>query len=357
MTGGTGGHVLPAVNFGNYLISKNYNCDIVTDYRGYRYTYSFNGKIYKIQASHLSGGLFFKLFAILKLIIGFIQSFFLILIIRPKKIISFGSYASIPPSFCLIIIKYIFKIEFYIHEQNSVIGRSNRMFISFTNKFFVNFNKNYQIKNKYQKKIQVVGLPNNKNKIEKKIVKKDYQKEKFNILIYGGSQGSLALINFLQNFVEKINIKNLNKIQFIIQCPKIYEPILLSKLKYKKCNFLIDDFFYNIEELLLKADLIISRAGAGTINDIIRFNIPSILIPLHFAKDNHQHKNALILADLGCAIILEEKKHDLSKVKNYIEELLMDYSKQKEIIDNFKKIKLLNANKLMLDSIVNEKKS
>ena len=231
LTGGTGGHVIPAVNFGNYLIKNKYICSIITDQRGVKYTSNFNGKIFKVKSSHLSGNIFFKFKAILKLFFGFFQSLNLILKLKPKIIVSFGSYASLPGCFALIILSKFLKIKFYIHEQNSIIGQSNRIFIAFTNKFFVNFDKKYKINKKYEKKIIIVGLPNNVSQIEKKnsiIVNK---KNFFKIFVYGGSQGSVPLLKIFELILDKINLNDLSKIYFIIQCPKFYKKKNYKKIK------------------------------------------------------------------------------------------------------------------------------
>ena len=60
-TGGTGGHVIPAVNFGNYLILKGYRCSLMLDKRGIKYANNFKGNIISIQSSHLSGNFYFKI--------------------------------------------------------------------------------------------------------------------------------------------------------------------------------------------------------------------------------------------------------------------------------------------------------
>ena len=93
ITGGTGGHVLPAVNFFKYLEENNNKVFILTDYRGGRYINDLNqNKIFNIYSSHYSGNLLFKLIATIKLLFGFIQSIIIFIKNKPKNIISFGSY-------------------------------------------------------------------------------------------------------------------------------------------------------------------------------------------------------------------------------------------------------------------------
>ena len=128
ITGGTGGHVIPAVNFGNYLINKNIDCSIIVDKRGYKFIDNFNGQVYVISSSNLYGGIFQKILGIMLLFFGFIKSFFKIITIKPNKIISFGSYASFFPMLSCVLIKSLYKSNIYIHEQNSVLGKTNKFF-------------------------------------------------------------------------------------------------------------------------------------------------------------------------------------------------------------------------------------
>ena len=139
ITGGTGGHVIPAKNFANYLSIKNINCTIITDKRGYKYFDNYNGKIYIISSSNLNGNIIFKIFGIFQILLGLIQSFIIIILLKPSHSISFGSYASFAPMLSCVVFKPFYKVKLYIHEQNSIIGRTNKFFLKFTNKLFLNF--------------------------------------------------------------------------------------------------------------------------------------------------------------------------------------------------------------------------
>ena len=146
----------------------------------------------------------------------------------------------------------------------------------------------------------------------------------------------------------------MKKLHFKIQSPKSYNKLISEKLFKHNVNFITKDFYTNISDILIKTDLIISRAGAGAINDISKYRIPSILLPLSSAKDNHQLENALMLSSIGCAIIIDEKNANIEKAKDYFIKVLTDNKNKKEIINNFKKIKQQNANELMLQYIENE---
>ena len=87
ITGGTAGHVIPSENLGNFLLSKNRNCVIISDKRGYNYINNFNGKLYLINSSNLNGNIIKKLIGLCSLILGFFQSLFIVLYFKPSKVI------------------------------------------------------------------------------------------------------------------------------------------------------------------------------------------------------------------------------------------------------------------------------
>ena len=161
ITGGTGGHVIPANNFTNYLSSKNIMCTIITDRRGYKYLNNHNIKVHVVSSSNLNGNLISKLFGFFQILFGLIQSFVIILSLKPSHVVSFGSYASFSPMLICIFLKSLYKINLHIHEQNSIIGRTNKFFLNFINKLFLNFDIKSKINIKFKNKIYVVGYPEN----------------------------------------------------------------------------------------------------------------------------------------------------------------------------------------------------
>ena len=356
ITGGTGGHVLPSIYFGNYLINNGYNCNLITDKRGKKFTKNFVGNIEIINASHLTGNIVFQLIGIFKLIIGCVESFILLLKLKPQVVISFGSYASLPPCLAVILLKKFFKINFFIHEQNSIIGKSNKFFLKKTDKFFVNFDKDYSLGNKVKKKISVVGLPysqQNKQNDNLNLFKKI--NNKFVFFLYGGSQGSIPLLKCLIKIIDNFNSNELKKIFFIIQCPNSFREELINKIYKYNINFEIKDFYFNLPKFFEKTDLILSRSRAGTTNDLISYQIPFILVPLPSSKDNHQYENAIfLLKKNNNGIILDQNNFDVNKALIFIKQLLEDKIKRKNIKEKIKRKNIPDANKLMLEIIKNE---
>ena len=354
ITGGTGGHVIPAENFGNYLISKNFNCTIFIDNRGLKYLNKFKGNIRVIESYTINKNFFINIIHIIKIFIGFLKSFIIISKLKPNRVISFGSYASLPPLMACLVLKLFFNIKIFIHEQNSIVGRVNKLFLKLAYKIFLNFNIKEKLRKEYHSKSFIVGTPENINlNYNNKTI--PHVNKAFTIFVYGGSQGSEYLINFITHLIDLIEDDQIKQFNFIIQSPKN----LISKIKEHfntlEYNFIIQEYFNNMDSILKKTSLVISRAGAGTINDLIEYNIPSILIPLPFSKDNHQYQNALILKKLNLAIIINEKENEYYKAKEYIYEIFQNKKKLTKILEDFQNIKINNTNELMYKLMVNEK--
>ena len=356
ITGGTGGHMIPAVNFFNYLKNNENEVYLLTDYRGSKYIREINeNNIFTIYSSHFSGNLYFKIKATIKLLTGLVQSLIIFIRLKPKTIISFGSYASSTPLVCFILFKFFFKTSLYIHEQNSVVGKVNKIFIKFSNQIFVNFEKEYLNILKYKNKISVVGLP---QKIDTKNFKQKDKNNKsiLNFLVFGGSQGSIEILAIFEHILSRLNkISNLKEIFFTIQAPLSKQKEIESLLIKYGYNFNIQNFFNNFDNVLAKTDIALCRSGAGTINDLIKHKIPSIICPLHDAKDNHQYENAKILSSIKSAIIVNRNKIKDEEIISFIKRLANDKIFEKKLKENFNKIEIRNANELMWNFIKNEK--
>ncbi len=354
-TGGTGGHVIPAVDFGNYLIFKGYRCSLMLDKRGIKYAKNFKGNIISIQSSHLAGNFFFKIKSTFSLFIGLIQSIYYIVKIIPRHCISFGSYASFTPLLVSTFFKLIKKTDIHIHEQNSVMGKVNLFFLPYANNVFTNFEFTSNIRKEFHHKTYYVGLPYfSKNKIL--FDKLDINKEKIIIFIYGGSQGSIPMIKCFLSMFNELTKKEIEKIKLIIQSPHQLALKVNETLTDLNSEYQLKDYYNNVHEILEKTDLAIARAGAGTINDLIAYQIPSILFPLPHSMNNHQIKNAEYLEKRQCAIIMRENIINKNTNLEIFRSLINDFKKRAKMKKALGNIQLPNANELMLKVLLDEEK-
>ena len=126
---------------------------------------------------------------------------------------------------------------------------------------------------------------------------------------------------------------------------------MLSKYNF---DFEIKSFFNNFENILSKTSIALCRSGAGTINDLINYKIPAIILPLPSSKNNHQFENAKILSEIGCAILVDKNIKELDKILLFIRNVIDDKSFNKSLLDKYSKIKRYNTNFLMWKHIQND---
>ena len=112
ITGGTGGHVIPAINLANFFSNKNINCRVLVDKRGYKYINNFNGKIHIINSSsNLNGNIILKIFGIFQILLGLIQSFIIIFLLKPS-LYFFWKLCFFSPMLSCMVFKPFYKFKF-----------------------------------------------------------------------------------------------------------------------------------------------------------------------------------------------------------------------------------------------------
>ena len=180
----------------------------------------------------------------------------------------------------------------------------------------------------------------------------DKSENNINFLIFAGSQGSLDILNYFSKLINEIKkLPNLKKINFIVQCPTLMQDQIKNLLSNNNFNFQIESFFNNFDYILSKTNIALCRSGAGTINDLINYKIPAIILPLPSSKNNHQFENAKILLDIGCAILADRDSKELDKILMFMRNVIDDKSFNNSLIDKYSKIKRYNSNLLMWNHI------
>jgi len=340
-TGGTGGHIFPAQALAESLAS-DFKISLVIDRRGAKFLQGALLSVDKeeFNISAFRGTLLNKCIAISQLILSFVTLFFKFFKKKPVLVIGFGGYASIPA----ICSAFLHRIPIIIHEQNSVIGKANKLLSKLADVVAISFKKTYSISDIPSYKIVYTGNP-----IRNQILAlrdRDHKKldrNVFRILILGGSQGSALFSDIIPKAVEILDPKIQSKL-FIFQ--QVRNENLTSTVRSynsTKAKVEIKVFFKNIEDLLYKCDLVIARSGATTVTEIMEVKKPAIFIPFAAAAQNHQFFNAKFLEEQGAAIIIEEKFLDPQKLADILLNLLIDKEKFAKMQLAMKKIKIQNT--------------
>ena len=163
------------------------------------------------------------------------------------------------------------------------------------------------------------------------------------LIFMGGSQGAKAINQILYESLEFLIKKKFRIVHIIGEYDQQSFQIRNSKYYVKKT------FTNEMAALIQNCDLVISRSGSGTINELIEAEKPSILIPYPFSKNNHQEKNAMILAENGGSLLMNQNKISKEVFQETLDRIfkikLKNGQKRYEILDLMKK-NMENNNKI-----------
>lgn len=252
---------------------------------------------------------------------------------KGDKILLTGGFAAAAPAIAAILKR----ADLYIHEQNSVMGFTNRKFAGFCKKVFLSFDETVNSKGD----TVVVGNP--VRKIFDGKLSKDKSGKK--ILVLGGSQGS----RFINGLVSDTAKKLVNAGYTLVHQTGggLYEETLdMYRANGVELNDSIRVVQY-IDDIAMAyetADMVIARAGSGTVFESMYSKRPAIYIPLPSSADNHQYFNAKYAENKGIAKILEQKNASPSALLRMVTRIDEDF---KEIKANMDKIHFLDSASLI----------
>lgn len=334
VAGGTGGHFFPAVALGEELTKRGYEVHFITDLRCQKY---INHNI-KLNFHILDLKRCTNIFSFIpELSLAILKAIKLLYSIKPSAILGFGGYPVVSSMFAAILLR----IPIIIHEQNSCFGKVNSFFAPFAKKIAISYE---HVKNlpKYAKdKIVVTGGVVRKNIRKLTNIKLTKSSEKaFRIFIFGGSQGAKLFSELIPASIEILIQKQPELKLHITQQSALSDQNKVKKI-YSKLNitYELDEFFEDMPTRYQNADLVISRAGASTIEELTYIGMPSIFIPLPSAADNHQYYNAQLVEKAGAGWCLEQNNISAEKLADKILELINNPKLLKQTTENLLKRK------------------
>ena len=162
--------------------------------------------------------------------------------------------------------------------------------------------------------------------------------------------GSLGSSAFNDKFKAFLQIVGDEPYKILYVTGKSYYDDFIKDVKFPK-NVKVVPYFDNLAGLMKDAYLIISRAGASTISEILALKLPSILIPSPYVAGNHQYYNALDLVNMGVAELLEEKNLTTDLIQVSINELVNNSGKYEELKKNLDKLNIKSASTIIYEEI------
>ena len=351
VTGGSGGHVIPSLSLYDTL-KDNFEVQIATDLRGSKYINKDNYNFSLIDVPNLYSNILLLPYNLIKFCISILKSYKYLKLNNINILISTGGYMSLP----LCLASNLMNIKIYIIEPNSVIGRVNKLTLSFAQKIIC-YDENLKgISKKFLNKIYPIKPLLRKEIYKYERNRKTILHEKKKILIIGGSQGAKFFDEFISKMITKLSkTENICVLQQVID----YKSKENIRELYQK-NQVEHELFEFDDKLLIKAvnyDLAITRSGASTISELSYLNIPFVAIPFPYAKDNHQYYNAEFYKKNKCCWLIMQKDIDENKFIHMMIKIFEDKNEYFSVKKNLIKLTEENSwekNKLKLIELINE---
>lgn len=346
--GGTGGHIYPALAIVDKIKEKEPNSEILyigTHNRMEKDIVPKTGipfKTIKIYGFYRK-----QIWKNFKTISCFIKSYNdckkIIKDFKPDIVLGIGGYVTGPT----IYAAHKLGIKTFIHEQNTIPGKSNKFLSKYADKIGVSFKSSSSFFPK--DKVIFTGNPCSEKAINTVASsKKEFglSENKKLVLCVMGSLGSSKINDFL---IKSLNLFNNKDYEILYVTGKnSYDNVIKNKFP---SNVKVVPYIDNLPRIMKKTDIIVSRAGASALSEIIELGLPSILIPSPYVPDNHQYKNAIDLVEKDAAVLIEEKELSGDILVRKIDELINNENKLKQIKNNLKEFSVPNSSSKIYDII------
>jgi len=351
--GGTGGHIFPAIAIANALKAIDPKTEILfVGAKGRMEMEKVPAAGYKIIGLDIQGiqrkSIWKNVLFPVKLLMSVREAVKIIKEFKPDAAVGVGGYASGP----LLYAASIRNVPYLIQEQNSYAGITNKWLGAKAKKICVAFDG----MEKFFPFDRIIKTGNPIRRDSVNIAGKHMQALelfklstfKKTVLVTGGSLGAGTLNKSIMAGLEKLVAAD---VQVIWQTGKYYYKGIIEKLgEDYHPNIRITEFLSRMDLAYAAADVIISRAGAGTIAELYLVKKPVILVPSPNVAEDHQTKNALALVQENAAILVPDRDAETKLVDRVIE-LLNDKDLQKKLSDNISKMAMPDADEIIAKEV------
>ena len=331
--GGTGGHVFPAQAVAREIQSRGGRVILLTDSRGARFTDSFPAdETLILPAGNIRAGSILKrLSSAFGLGKGVLQAVMKVNREKPDAVIGFGGYPSFPAG----VAAFLTRTPLYLHEQNVIVGRTNRFLVRFAEKLLLSFPDTQNIPD--GREFFLTGNPVRENILEH--IDTPYALgERFRILVTGGSQGAAVFATVLPQACALTPSDVKEKLHIVHQARAEDEDALKSAYEQAGVTADVRGFIRNMGEELTKATLCFTRSGASSLAELTALGRPAILVPLPTAADDQQTLNAKALQDKGAAVLTPQPAFTPEKVAERLTDFVRFPEKLAAIAEASKKL-------------------
>ena len=262
---------------------------------------------------------------------------------NPDIVIGVGGYVTVP----VVVSAKKLGYKTFLHEQNSLPGKSNKFLSKYCDLVGVSFESSLD---KFPSgKAIVTGNPCSEDALKAPALLKStlgLSATKKLVLIVMGSLGAGKVSKYLESELQRFEGKDYEVL--FVTGKGSYDEVM--KHNYPK-NVKIIPFYEGLTSVMKKTDVMVSRAGASTLSELIALEVPSILIPSPYVANNHQYLNALDLVNQNAALMVEEKDLEDGILFKKVDELINNEEEIKNIKSNLRKMQVKDSATVIYDNL------
>lgn len=347
--GGTGGHLFPAEALGVALIKRGARVRLMTDSRAVRYGGMFTREMMDVVPSETVRGR--SPWALARtgtlLAAGGVMALALLLRQKPKAVIGFGGYPTLPP----LIAAKLLGIPTIIHDSNAVLGRANRLLSTRVSAIATSLPGVLDRDPALAGKATVTGTPMRPAILAAAAV--PYASPDttgpLRLLVVGGSQGARIMADIVPPAIEKLEPGLWRRLSLVQQVREEDMTRVRAVYDRLKIEAELAPFFTDLPARLAATHLVISRSGAGTVAELGAIGRPSILVPLPGAIDQDQFANAGVLENAGGAIRISQTEFTPDRLAAEISALAADPARLATMATSARSVGRLDAAERLAD--------
>ena len=350
--GGTGGHLFPAEALGVALMKRGARVRLMTDSRAVRYGGMFTSDMMDVVPSETVRGR--TPWALARtgamLAAGGAMSLALLLRQKPKAVIGFGGYPTLPP----LIAAKLLGIPTIIHDSNAVLGRANRLLSTRVSAIATSLPGVLDRDPALAGKATVTGTPMRPAILAAAAV--PYASPDttgpLRLLVVGGSQGARIMADIVPPAIENLEPALWRRLSLVQQVREEDMSRVRAVYDRLKIEAELAPFFADLPARLAATHLVVSRSGAGTVAELGAIGRPSILVPLPGAIDQDQFANAGVLEKAGGAIRIPQNEFTPDRLASEISALAADPARLTTMATSARSVGRLDAAERLADLAV-----
>lgn len=347
--GGTGGHLFPAQALAEEMARRGWRIVLATDRRGQAFAEHFPADERLALDSATGSGPLGLLKAGVRIAAGVLQARKAFRRLNVSVVVGFGGYPSAPSLLAAISMG----LPTLIHEQNAVLGRTNRMLAGRVGTVASAFPTLGRLPEGLKDRLAVVGNPVRPPiaALAGKPYRAPDARGDIHLLVTGGSQGARILSDTVPKAVAALPEALRKRLEVVQQARPEFVDAARQVYEQAGVTAEVAPFFSDMAARLSAAHLAIGRAGASTCTELAVVGLPSVLVPLKIATDDHQRFNARGLVEAGGAVLILEDDLTAEALTKALTEILQEPGRLARMADGARATALPDAAARLADLV------